>query len=70
MDINSITFGNKGCFFQNIFIFLEKKFLLREDGESKVELSEVLDALTDASHLIELEVVIHEDELVVGPSKA
>ena len=34
-------------------VFLEKEFLLREDSGSKVELSEVQDALTDASHLTE-----------------
>ena len=44
-------------------IFLEKEFLLREDNGSKVELSEVQDALTDVSHLIEPEAVIHDDEL-------
>ena len=32
------------------FVFLEKEFLLREDRGSKVELGEVQDALTDASH--------------------
>ena len=39
-------------------VFLEKEFLLREDIGSKVELSEVQDALTDAFHLTEPEVVI------------
>ena len=32
-------------------VLLEKEFLLREDSGSKVELSEVQDALTDTSHL-------------------
>ena len=50
-------------------VFLEKEFLLREDSESKVELSEVQDALTNAFHLTELEAVIHDDELITGSSK-
>ena len=50
-------------------VFLEKEFLLREDSGSKVELSEVQDALTDASHMIELEAIIHDDELIVDSSK-
>ena len=51
-------------------VFLEKKFLLKEDSGSKVELGEVQDALTDTSHMTKTEVVIHEDELAAGPSKA
>ena len=43
-------------------VFLEKEFLLREDNGSKVELSEVQDALTDTSYLTEPEAVIHDDE--------
>ena len=50
-------------------VFLEKEFLLREDNGSKVELSEVQDTLTDASHLTEPEVVIHDDELIADSSK-
>ena len=50
-------------------IFLEKEFLLREDSGSKVELCEVQDALTDASHLTELEAVIHDDEFITDSSK-
>ena len=50
-------------------VFLEKEFLLREDSGSKVELSEVQDALTDASHLTEPEAVIHDDELIADSSK-
>ena len=50
-------------------VFLEKEFLLREDNGSKVELSEVQDALTVASHLNEPEAVIHDDELIVDSSK-
>ena len=50
-------------------IFLEKEFLLREDSGSKVELCEVQDALTDTSHLTELEVVIHDDEFIADSSK-
>ena len=50
-------------------VFLEKKFLLREDNGSKVGLSEVQDALTDASHLTEPEAVIHDDELIADSSK-
>ena len=50
-------------------VFLEKEFLLREDSGSKVELSEVQDALTDASHLIEREAVIHDNELTTDSSK-
>ena len=50
-------------------VFLEKEFLFREDNGSKVEISEVQDALTDASHVTELEVVIHDDELTVDSSK-
>ena len=50
-------------------IFLEKEFLLREDNGSKVKLSEVQDALTDASHLTEPEAVIHDDELIADSSK-
>ena len=46
-------------------VFLEKEFLLREGSGSRVELSKVKDALTDASHLIEPEVIIHDDELIV-----
>ena len=50
-------------------IFLEKEFLLREDSGSKVELSEVQDALTEASHLTEPKAVIHDDELIADSSK-
>ena len=50
-------------------VFLEKEFLLREDSGSKVKLSEVQDALTDASHLIEPEAVIHGDEFIADFSK-
>ena len=50
-------------------VFLEKEFLLREDSGSKVELSEVQDALTNTYHLTELEVVIHDDELIANSSK-
>ena len=50
-------------------VFLEKEFLLREDNGSKVQLSEVQDALTDASHLTEPKVVIHDDELIAESSK-
>ena len=45
-------------------VFLEKEFLLREDSGSKMELSEVKNALTDAFHLTEPEAVIHDDELM------
>ena len=51
-------------------VFLEKEFLLREDSGSKVELSEVQDALTDVSHLTEPEAVIHDDEFIADSSKA
>ena len=50
-------------------VFLEKEFLLREDSEIKVELSEVQDALTYAFHLTEPEAVIHDDELIADSSK-
>ena len=50
-------------------VFLEKEFLLREDNGSKVELSEVQDALTDTSHLTEPEAVIHDDEFIADFSK-
>ena len=50
-------------------VFLEKEFLLREDSRSKVELSEVQDALTGASHLTEPEAVIHDDEFIADSSK-
>ena len=50
-------------------VFLKKEFILREDSGSKVELSEVLDALTDASHLTEPKVVIHDDEFIADSSK-
>ena len=50
-------------------VFLEKEFLLREDGWSKVELSEVQDALIDVSHLIEPKAIIHDDELTANSSK-
>ena len=50
-------------------VFLEKEFLLREDSGSKVELSEVQDALTDASHLTEPEAVNHDDELIADSFK-
>ena len=42
---------------------------MREDSGSKLELSEGQDALTDASHLTEPEVVIHDDELIADSSK-
>ena len=57
-------------FASNHDVFLEKEFLLREDSGSKVELGEVQDSLTDASHLTKPKAVIHEDELVVDPSEA
>ena len=50
-------------------VFLGKEFLLIEDSGSKVELSEVQDALTDASHLTELEAIIHDDEFTADSSK-
>ena len=50
-------------------VFLEKEFLLREDSGRKVELSEAQVALIDASHLIEPEAIIHDDELIVDSSK-
>ena len=50
-------------------VFLEKEFLLREDSGSKVELSEVQDALIDVFHLTEPEAVIHDNELIVDSSK-
>ena len=50
-------------------VFLEKEFLLREDSGSKVELSEVQDALADAFHLTKPEAVIHADELIAESSK-
>ena len=50
-------------------VFLNKEFLLREDSGSKFELREVQDALTDASHLTEPEVIFHEDELAADHSK-
>ena len=50
-------------------VFLEKEFPLREDSGSKVDLSEVQDALTDASHLTEPEAIIHDDELIADSSK-
>ena len=50
-------------------VFLEKEFLSREDNGSKVELSEVQDALTKAPHLTEPEVVIHGDEFIADSSK-
>ena len=42
---------------------------MREDNGSKVELSEVQDALTDESHLTEPKVVIHDDEFIANSSK-
>ena len=51
-------------------VFLKKKFLLREDSGRKFELSEVQDALTDASHLTEPEAIIHDDEFIADSSKA
>ena len=50
-------------------VFLEREFLLRKDSGSKVELNEVQDALTDASHLTKPEAVIHGDELISNSSK-
>ena len=50
-------------------VFLEKEFLLREDCGSKVEISEVQDALTDTFHLTEPETIIHYDELIANSSK-
>ena len=58
---------------QRLFVsknpFLEKEFILREDNERKVELSEVQDTLIDTSHLTESEAIIHDDELTVNYSK-
>ena len=42
---------------------------MREDSGSKVELSEVQDALTDASQLTEPKAVIHDEELIANSSK-
>ena len=56
-------------FVSKLAVFLEKEFLLREDSGSKVELSEVQDALTDAFHLTEPEAVIHDDEFIADSSK-
>ena len=50
-------------------LFLEKEFLLREDSGRKLELNEVQDALTDASHLTEPEAIIHDDEFIADSSK-
>ena len=50
-------------------IFLEREFLLR-DSESKVELKEVQSAQIDANLVLELEAVIHRDEVAIDPSKA
>ena len=50
-------------------VFLEKEFLLREDSRSKVELSEVQDDLTDASHLTKPKAIICDDELTTDSSK-
>ena len=50
-------------------VFLEKEFILREDSGSKIELGEVQDALTDASHLTEPIAVIHDAELTIDFSK-
>ena len=50
-------------------VFLEKEFLLREDSGSKLELSEVQDALTNVFHLTEPKVVIHDDKLIANSSK-
>ena len=50
-------------------VFLEKEFLLGEDSGSKVEISEVQDALIDASHLNKPEAVIHNDEFIADSSK-
>ena len=50
-------------------VFLEKEFLLREGSGSKVQLSEVQDALIDASHLTKPEAVVHDDELIADSSK-
>ena len=61
--------SEKRLFISKHVVFLEKEFLLREDGRSKVELSEVQDALIDASHLIEPEAVIHDDEFIADSSK-
>ena len=44
----------QGLFISKHVVFLEKEFLLREDSGRKVELSEVQDALTNASHLMNL----------------
>ena len=51
-------------------VFLEKEFLLRKGSGSKVEHGEVQDALKDASHLIEPEAIIHDDELKIYSSEA
>ena len=56
-------------FVSNHVVFLEKEFLLREDSGSKVEISEVQDALTDVSHLTKPEAVIHNDEFIADSSK-
>ena len=50
-------------------VFLEKEFILKEDSMSKVELGEVQDALTNASHMTEPEAIIHDDELTADSSK-
>ena len=59
----------KRLFVSKHVVFLEKEFLLGEDSGSKVELSEVQDALTDASHLTKPEAVIHDDEFIADSSK-
>ena len=59
----------KRLFVSKHAVFLEKEFLLREDCGRKVELSEVQDALTDASHLNKPEAVIHDNELIADSSK-
>ena len=56
-------------FVSKLAVYLEKEFLLREDSGSKVELSEVQDALTDTTYLTEPKAVIHDDELITDYSK-
>ena len=50
-------------------VFLDKEFLLRDNG-NKVELAEVQDAQADANQLLEHEDGIHRDEIEANPSEA
>ena len=50
-------------------VILEKEFLLRGNSRRKVEFGEVQDAPIDVDHLTKPEVVIHDDEVAVYPSK-